>query len=77
VKNHESDAPRVPNRRIAGEATAAGPLTPEEPSMSNRGAVPAPVQCADTGAAKDPPAPDDAARLPNLTPLQPPNGEQP
>lgn len=77
MKNHESDAPRVPNRRIAGDVAAADPLAPEEPPMATRGAVPAPVRCADTGAAKDPPAPEVDARLANLTPLQPPNGEQP
>jgi hypothetical protein len=61
VKNHESDAPLVPNRRIAGDATAADPLTPEEPPLSTCGSVTTPAQCDESDPNRNPGAPKGQA----------------
>jgi hypothetical protein len=53
VKNHESDTPRVPIRRVAGDMAAARPLTAEVPPLATRGSAAPPAQPAEADAVKD------------------------
>lgn len=63
MKNHDSDAPHVPIRRVAGDVAAAEPLAAEVPPLAPRGSATPPARRVEA----DADAVEDAAALKGTT----------